>query len=133
MRPGRRNAVTVLVAFLVMAARSEPITTVQHEPVPPVVTRKLSDDQFTRLLADAAMQKGWRPQALAPGQIRARLTIRSKHFLTVDILYNRESYSIVVIGSEALNEGDGRIHPAANKAIRELQDAIQAALSREAF
>ena len=60
MRPGRRTAATVLVAFLLMVARSEPITTVQHEPEPPAVTRKLNDDRFTRLLADAAMLKGWR-------------------------------------------------------------------------
>jgi hypothetical protein len=123
----------VLTAFLLMAARSEPIYAVQNEPVPPPVTQKLNDDQFARLFADAAIQKGWRPLPLAPGQIRATLTIRSKHSLTVDILYNRAFYGITIVGSEALNETDGRIHPAANKAVKALRDAIQAALSRQSF
>jgi hypothetical protein len=121
------------MAVLVMAARSEPIYTVQNQPVPAPVAQKLNDDQLGRLFADAAMQKGWRPLPLAPGQIRATLTIRSKHSLTVDILYNHAFYGIVIVGSEALNEADGRIHPAANKAVRVLQNAIQAALSRQSF
>ena len=133
MRHPIRTTVMALAAILVMAARSEPIYAVQHQPVPAPVAHKLNDDQFGRLFADAAMQKGWRPQPLAPGQIRATLTIRSKHFLTVDILYNREFYSISIVSSEALDEANGRIHPAANKAVHGLQDAIQAALSRQSF
>jgi hypothetical protein len=116
-----------------MAARSEPIYAVDHQPVPPPVAQKLNDDQLGRLFANAAMQKGWRPLPLAPGQIRATLTIRSKHALTVDIIYNRQFYGIVIVGSEALNQTAGRIHPAANQAVRGLQDAIQAAMSRDSF
>jgi hypothetical protein len=133
MRHPIRATVIAVAAILLMAARSEQIYAVQHQPVPAPIAQKLNDDQFGRLFADAAMQKGWRPLPLGPGQIRATLTIRSKHSLTVDILYDRQFYSIVIVGSEALNEANGRIHPAANKAVHGLQDAIQAALSRQSF
>ena len=133
MRHKVRTTMLAVAAILLMAARLEPLYTVQNQPVPPPVAQKLNDDAFARLFADAAMQKGWRPLPLAPGQIRATLVIRSKHSVTVDILYNREFYSVAIVGSEALNEADGRIHPAANKAVKALQDSIQAALSRQSF
>jgi hypothetical protein len=128
-----RKGLLALAALVLMAARAEPLYTVQQQPVPAAVTQKLSRDQYVRLYADAALQKGWQPMPVEPGRIRATLTIRAKHSLTVDILYDARSYSIVLVTSQALNEGGGRIHPAANKAIRGLQDAVQAALSRASF
>ncbi len=122
-----------MAAILLMAARLQPLYTVQNRPMSPPVAQKLKDDAFAHLFADAAMRKGWRPMPLAPGQIRATPIIRSKHSVTVDILYNREFYSIAIVDSEALNEAGGRIHPAANKAVKALQDSIQAALSRQSF
>ena len=133
MRSTKRAILLGSMAMLLVAARAEPIYQVPRQPVPAAAVRKMNDEQLTRLFADAAMQKGWQPLPVAFGQIRATLSIRSKHSLTVDILYDRESYSIVIVSSEALNQSEGHIHPAANKAIRGLQDAIQAALSRSSF
>ena len=133
MRSRLRTIALVLAAIVLTAGRSEPVYTVQDQPVPPSVVRKLHGEQYVHLFADAALQRGWRPLPVAPGQIRASLLIKGKHSLTVDILYDSQFYSIVLVSSEALNQGDGRIHPAANKAIRGLQDAIQAALARAAF
>ena len=113
-----------------MAARAQPIYTVQQHPIPEAVAHRFDDQQFTRMFVDAAQQNGWRVLPASPGHLNAAITIRRSHSLTVDISYNRSAFSITLISSERLKQENGRIHPAANRAIHDLEGSIEAAISR---
>lgn len=126
-------AAMAIVALLAGCQRAEPILAVSQQPVPQGLMQKLAPGGYDKLYAEAALSKGWRPEQVEPGRIRASITIRGTHSLTVDIVYNSAIYDIGVVSSENLNQADGKIHPAANTAIRGLRDAIDAALSRAAF
>jgi uncharacterized protein YcfL len=129
----RRLVVVAALAMLAGCHRSESIQLVSHQPVPAGLAQKMAPASYDRLYAEAALSKNWKPIQTAPGRIRASITIRQSHDLTVEIDYSATEYTLVVVSSENLNQENGTIHPAANKAIRGLRDAIDTALARAAL
>ena len=70
----------------------------------------------------------------APGRIVTTFSIRNKHSLTVEIRYSGTEFSVVYRDSSNLNYVQGAngpiIHPAYNKQVKALVDAINANLQR---
>jgi hypothetical protein len=128
-----KSVALAMAACVLMAARAQPIYSVQQHPIPASVSRKLDDQHLALLFADAARQNGWRVLPAAPGHLSATLSIHTTHSLTIDITYDRSAFSIIVVSSERLKQEAGVIHPAANKAIHQLESSIEAAMSRIAF
>ena len=132
MKPIFRGLAVGLVALVLVAARAEVLYVPQQHSLPTAVTSKLDDHQLARLFVDAARQGGWVVTPGNPGRLVAVLT-RSTHSLTVEIEYSRADYTIKLVESTHLKQEAARIHPAANRALHQLENAIMAAISQVAF
>jgi len=130
-----KTAVAILVGGLLAAAcHTEMLYQVQRHPLPQSLQQKLGENDEAKLIADAALASGWKSMPIKPGQIRAILNISDKHSATADILYDLQSFSIMLVSSDNLKQDDqGHIHREYNRAVHRLENTIDSFLMRAAY
>jgi hypothetical protein len=94
----------------------------------------LTSARVRQAIVGATLQLKWTILEDTPGRIVAIFSIRNKHSLTVEIRYSATEFSVVYRDSSNLNYAQGAngpiIHPAYNKQVKALVDAINAGLQR---
>ena len=108
------------------AHAAAPIVDIKNAPVP----AGLSMEQIQqRLLAGVLSRRGWTVQAVAPGHLEARLSVRS-HLAFVDITFDEAAYSITYKDSQNLDYKPKKraIHANYNKWVGTLNSALQSSL-----
>ena len=110
---------------LLAACTSAPINNIQNAPIAGTHTA----DQVRQAILAGGAAKGWTMQETKPGVVHGVLKVRG-HEAAVDVPYSTTSYSIEYVSSLNLDYKDGKIHRNYNKWIGNLNEAIQAQLSK---
>jgi hypothetical protein len=99
---------------------------------PAVATTSLSRADYKNAIIRAGTQRGWTFQDAGPGHLIGNLAVRGKHFATVDVLYDTESFTINYRDSRNLeyDPATRQIHPNYNSWVQNLQQEIQAEVTR---
>ena len=95
---------------------------------PPTSTvKEFTLDDYRNAIIRAGARRGWSFKEEEPGHLVGEVTVRGKHYASVDVLYNLNQFSIVYRGSRNLNYNASRkeIHPNYNSWIKLLQQDIQ--------
>jgi hypothetical protein len=115
--------ISLLVFTLgLMGCRTEPIYNVQDSPVNTI--GKTSSTSIKKAIMSAGAGLGWRMKEVKPGHIVASIMLRGTT-ATVDIPYNKKTYSIVYKSSNGLKYDGSKINKQYNKWIVNLDNAIQ--------
>lgn len=117
-----------------VARRGVAIQNYDNIPIVRVDNAALTDARVRQAIVGAIQRGKWLIVEDAPGRIVATYSIRNKHSLTVEVRYNGTQFSVVYQDSSNLNYTQGAngpiIHPAYNKQVKALVDAISAGLQR---
>ncbi|MCG7893438.1 MAG: hypothetical protein N0E37_12185 [Candidatus Thiodiazotropha taylori] len=115
--------ISLLVFTLgLMGCRTEPVYNVEDSPVNTI--GKTSTTNIKKAIMSAGAGLGWRMKEVKPGHIVATIMKRGTT-ATVDIPYNKKSYSIVHKSSNGLKYDGSKINKQYNKWIVNLDNAIQ--------
>ena len=120
-----------LIAVLAIAGcRAAPMysaTDIAFAKPPTSVQQVLTVEDYQNAIIRGGSKRGWTFEAPAPGHLVGSLAVRGKHFATVDVRFDTESFSISYNSSMNLNYNAGRneIHPNYNTWVKNLQDDIQ--------
>jgi len=120
-------AIFVLIAA---ACAGKPIHNVEGHAVP-IAAQSLPPAKIRAAIIEAAEGRGWQVRPIAEGQLEATYAPRT-HKAVVDILYDRQTYSIRYKSSENLKAEDGTIHHNYNRWVQNLDEDIQKKLSSAA-
>jgi len=126
------GVVLVLTVTLATCARQQVVYNVDQDAIPPATQQKLSSEQVGKVIAKAALAKGWTVKDIRPGKLHCMLKWRD-HTATIDITYSKKEYSIELNSSENLQESDGMIHRRYNEYVRNLQNEIDTKLFDAAY
>jgi hypothetical protein len=126
------SAILLVVMAFSACSRTEPVYNVEADAIPVSAQQKLSSEQVGKLIAKAALDKGWSVKEVKPGLMHCTMKWRD-HSATIDIKYSKHSYSIELDSSQNLKEEDGKIHRKYNQRIQKLQDEIDKRLSQISF
>jgi hypothetical protein len=122
----------VLLAGLVAACVTKPVYQVSNRPMP-YGAENLTIDQVQRAIVAGVQNRGWLVEPLALGRIRATQQ-QEKLSAVVEIVFDKQRFSIVPVSSSGFREGDGTaIHPRYNLWIRNLERDINSAVNTAAF
>jgi len=121
----------VMVAFTA-CNRMEPVYNVEEQAIPSGTQQKISSEQVGKIIAKAALDKGWLVNETKPGLLHCTIKWRD-HSAVVDITYSNQSYSIELDTSQNLKESDGMIHRKYNERVQALQKEIDKKLSIVAY
>jgi hypothetical protein len=90
-----------------------------------------SANLVARAIKSGAMRKGWRTRKIRNGLIVAKITVRGKYFVAVNINYNAKGYVISYKNSRNLkyDPATKSIHPSYNKWVHILEQNINYELS----
>ena len=131
----RSIAVLLLIgAVAVTGCRAEPIynpTDIAYAPAV-TTTQSLSRADYKNAIIRAGTERGWTFQDAGPGHLVGNLAVRGKHFATVDVFYDTESFTINYRDSQNLDydPATGAIHSNYNSWVTNLQQDIQAEVAR---
>ncbi|MCG8099912.1 MAG: hypothetical protein JAZ05_12570 [Candidatus Thiodiazotropha taylori] len=115
--------ISLLVFTLgLMGCRTEPVYNVEDSPVNTI--GKTSTTNIKKAIMSAGAGLGWRMKEVKPGHIVATIMKRGTT-ATVDIPYNKKTYSIVHKTSNGLKYDGSKINKQYNKWIVNLDNAIQ--------
>lgn len=124
----RAIAFSILLISISGCSLTAPIANVQGEPLPPGAS-KLSLDEIARQIKLAGDSLRWQFDDAGPGKLRGTLHVR-QHVAVVDVLYNQQSYSIMLASSvNLMQDSDGTIHRRYNDWIANLRNRIDSQLS----
>ena len=124
----------ITLGLLLAACHTQPIYQVQGHPVTQVAQNRLTDEQMTQIILDAAAMLRWQASVVQPGRIRATVNFGSSHSAACDVIYSRQSYSILLASSYNLKEdGRGNIHVRYNQAVRQLEEGIERGVLRASY
>ena len=132
-----RRSISVLLAVAAVAVagcRAEPVynpTDIAYAPAA-TATRSLSRTDYKNAIIRAGTQRGWTFGDAGPGHLVGNLAVRGKHFATVDVFYDTESFTINYRDSRNLeyDPATRQIHPNYNSWVTNLQQDIQAEVTR---
>ena len=121
VRRAARFSALALAVFLVAACATKPLVNVENSALsaPGNVTMK----QVEKAIYRGAADRGWTVTRLAPGQLEAKIHVRS-HMAMVSITHDIETFSITYKKSENLDYDGVRIHNNYNRWILNLRKAI---------
>jgi hypothetical protein len=105
-----------------MGCRTEPIYNIQDSPVNTI--GKTTNTGIKKAIMSAGAGLGWRMKEVKPGHIVATIMKRGTT-ASVDIPYNKKTYSIVYKNSNGLKYDGTKINKQYNKWIMNLDNAIQ--------
>ena len=99
---------------------------------PSTATSQLSLQDTKNAIISAGTFRGWEFEEVGPGQLVGKVNVRNKHFATVDVTFDTETFSITYKSSQNLNYDADRseIHPNYNKWVQNLQSDIQKEITR---
>lgn len=128
------SMVLLLAAVAVAGCRAEPVynaTDIAYAPAA-TVTRSLTSTDYKNAIIRAGAERGWTFQDAGPGHLVGNLAVRGKHFATVDVFYDTESFTITYKDSRNLeyDPATRQIHPNYNSWVQNLQQDIQAEVTR---
>lgn len=103
------------------------IRNVQSQPVQ-VNAKTYTDAQVKSAIISAGAGLGWIIKDVAPGKLAGDIELRGKHKASVEILYNKSTYSIMYVSSIGLESDGTTIHQNYNRWIANLEKAINANL-----
>ncbi len=116
--------VFALFCLLALAAcREAPVYNVEQAPLNAPKGASLS--QIGKAIKVAGAQLGWQMQDVSPGKMVGKLYNRS-HVAEVDLVYDKQNYSIRYKDSVNLNYDGATIHKNYNSWVQNLQKAITA-------
>ena len=100
--------------------------------LPATSTQSLSLEDTKRAIITGGSFRGWTFEDVGPGQLVGKVNVRNKHFATVDITFDTETFSINYKSSQNLNYNADRkeIHPNYNNWVQNLQQDIQKEITR---
>jgi hypothetical protein len=115
-----------------MARRGVPVQNYDNVPIVRADNATLTGARVREAIVRAAQQNKWVVGEDTPGFVVATFSIKGKHSLTVGVRYSETQFSIEYRDSSNLNYAQGAggaaIHPAYNKEVKILFDAINAGL-----
>ena len=118
----------VLSAIFILGAAAAhartAIVNINDAAIPP----GLDMDTVTAAIVTGVADRGWIPKVVGPGHVEAQLLIRS-HTATVDITFDRSTYSITYKDSQNLDYKNGRIHRNYNRWVANLSQMLQRKLA----
>lgn len=121
-------------AVAVAGCRAEPVYNASDIAYAPAatVTRSLTSTDYKNAIIRAGAERGWSFQDAGPGHLVGNLAVRGKHFATVDVFYDTESFTINYKDSRNLeyDPATRQIHPNYNSWVQNLQQDIQAEVTR---
>jgi len=99
---------------------------------PTSVQKALTMEDYKNAIIRGGSKRTWTFQEEGPGHLVGNVAVRNKHFATVDVLFDTESFTISYKSSQNLNYNASRkeIHPNYNAWIQILQDEIQAEITQ---
>lgn len=130
----RRILMVLVAAMAIAGCRAETVynpTDIAYAPAA-TKTRALSSTDYKNAIIRAGTQRGWTFQDAGPGHLIGNLAVRGKHFATVDVFYDTESFTINYRDSRNLdyNPASRQIHPNYNSWVTNLQQDIQTEVTR---
>jgi hypothetical protein len=124
----------VLAALAVGGCRTAPIYNPTDIAYAPAATsgRSLSRSDYRNAIIRAGAERGWTFEDAGQGHLIGNLAVRGKHFATVDVFYDSDSFTINYRDSRNLNYDAAKreIHPNYNSWVTNLQQDIQAEIAR---
>ena len=125
-----KTAIIVFGISLVVAlgaCSTKPILNVKDAPIP--AGRSLQTSQVRQAIMNAGIALGWQIADSTPGVLHGTLRLRD-HTAIVEIPYTSSNYSIAFKSGINLGEKDGQIHKNYNGWVQNLDNRIQAELTR---
>lgn len=114
--------------FSVNAEAGDPVKNIIDEPIPVNIDgSKPEYNKIKEAVISACRTRGWNPIMTDEGDIAATITVRSKHYAKIKIVFSREKYSILYEDSRDLDyKGKkGTIHRNYNRWVVMLSQTIQ--------
>lgn len=131
-----RLAVSLLLvaALAVAGCRAETVynpTDIAYAPAA-TQTRALTQTDYKNAIIRAGTRRGWTFEDAGPGHLIGNVVVRGKHYATVDVFYDTESFTIDYKDSRNLDydPANNQIHPNYNAWVNNLQQDIQAEVTR---
>lgn len=127
-------AIMALCVFSVGCRKGAPIGDVSASTVTAAST-PLTEQDVRKAILTACSFRGWQATEVSPGLIEARLMVRNKHTIVVDIPYTATTYSIKYKSStnmeyDSKSDGSAVIHPNYNKWVGTLNSDINTQIIR---
>ena len=99
---------------------------------PAVAPKALDLSDYRNAIIRAGANRGWTFEDAGPGHLVGKVAVRNKHFATIDVTFDRESFSIAHQSSQNLryDAANNQIHPNYNSWIRLLEKEIQLEITR---
>ena len=125
-----------LIAVLaVTGCRTAPLyeaSDISFSSPPTSVKRVLTIEDYKDAIIRGGSKRGWTFEDGGPGHLVGTVGVRGKHFATVDIVFDTESFSITHKSSTNLNYNASSrvIHPNYNTWVHNLESDIQAEITR---
>ena len=125
----------LLVLFVALAVvgckRPNTIQNVSDQPITRYDSAELSMQQIERAIVLGGMEKGWTMQSVAPGHIVGSIDVRGKHSASVDIHYDKSTYSVTYKDSSNLDyQPPNLIHRNYNNWVTNLVRSINTSIQR---
>jgi hypothetical protein len=132
MIPFQRCGLIFGIAALLLAGchHVDPVYNVNARPTHLQTPSNLTEQAVGEAITRALAKTGWKVDIVKPGYLLATIQW-GNHSASVDINYDKDSFSIVLNSSHYLNEKDGEIHPTYNKYIVDLESAIRTELGMQ--
>lgn len=132
------SSVILLIAALVagpaFARPSVPIVNVENAPVVTGSGNVPTLAQIKQSIVAAGAIQNWKVSDAEDGKLNATLVVRGKHFMTIEIPYTTEQYSLIYKTSVNLNyeilDGVPLIHPNYNKWVQTFSNNIRLELKK---
>jgi hypothetical protein len=132
----RKPMALMLLAAAVAVAGCRPgapvynATDVAYSPI--AAPSSLGRADYKNAIIRAGTDRGWTFQDAGPGHLIGNLAVRGKHFATVDVFYDTDSFTINYRDSRNLeyDPATRQIHPNYNSWVQNLQQEIQAEVTR---
>lgn len=126
--------VVLVLALGIAGCRAAPLYTAEDiafAAAPVATSRSYTLDDYRGAIIRAGAKRGWTFTEQAPGHLVGNVAVRAKHFATVDVLFDTETFSIRHKESRNLNYNASRneIHPNYNSWVSLLQQDIQAEIT----
>ena len=132
VRFGQIATIVAITFILAGCHREQPVYDVVNNPISISAEHKFTQEKIGEIITQAAITNGWLVEKVKPGELRA--TIKWKdHSAVSSIIYNKTEYSIELVSSDNLKQGDGKIHRKYNEHVKALQNEINKRLSLAAL
>lgn len=126
------------IALTIAGCRQDVLLNVVDEPYRTegaAIDSALSLDDIEAAIVRGGARRNWAFTPLAPGHLEGKVSVRGKHHVTVDVLFDTEKFSILYKDAQGMNYNRGLsgtgteenfIHPNYNTWVRLLADEIRA-------